>query len=179
MNALFLDALATPLGPALLVFDAAGRVRAMEWEDGAARLLRSLRRFWGWGSLPPRAAMPGAVAAGFAAYFDGGLTALEGLAVATGGTAFQRAHWAALRGIPAGTTTTYAALAAAGGRATAVRATGAANGANPVSIAIPCHRVLGADGRLTGYGGGLYRKAWLLRHEGVSGWDPESFRPGR
>ena len=76
--------------------------------------------------------------------------------------------WAALRRIPAGTTTSYGALAAEIGRPAAVRAVGLANGANPVAIVVPCHRVIGADGSLTGYGGGLPRKRWLLAHEGVA-----------
>ena len=87
--------------------------------------------------------------------------------VDTGGTAFQRAVWAALRRIPAGRTTCYSALASEIGRPAAVRAVGAANGANPVAVIVPCHRVIGKDGGLIGYGGGLERKAFLLRHEGV------------
>jgi len=101
------------------------------------------------------------------AYFGGDLRALEAIPVDTGGTAFQQEVWAALRRIPAGRTTCYAALAATIGRPAATRAVGAANGANPVAVVIPCHRVIGKDGGLTGYGGGLERKAWLLRHEGV------------
>jgi methylated-DNA-[protein]-cysteine S-methyltransferase len=76
--------------------------------------------------------------------------------------------WAALRRIPAGTTLTYGALAATIGRPTAVRAVGAANGANPLAIVVPCHRVIGADGALTGYASGLPRKRWLLAHEGFA-----------
>ncbi len=82
-----------------------------------------------------------------------------------GGTAFQRRVWGALREIPPGRTRSYGQLAAAAGRPRAARAAGAANGANPVSLVVPCHRVVGADGRLTGYGGGLERKRWLLAHE--------------
>ena len=85
-----------------------------------------------------------------------------------GCTPFQRAVWAALRRIPAGSTTSYGALSAEIGRPAAVRAVGLANGANPVAIVVPCHRVIGADGSLTGYGGGLPRKRWLLAHEGVA-----------
>jgi len=101
------------------------------------------------------------------AYFDGDLHALDALPVDTGGTAFQRAVWSALRRIPAGSTTTYGQLAADIGRPTATRAVGLANGSNPVAIVVPCHRVIGANGTLTGYGGGLPRKRWLLEHEGV------------
>ena len=101
------------------------------------------------------------------AYFAGELGALETLPVDTGGTEFQQSVWTALRRIPPGRTSCYSDLAKAVGRPTATRAVGAANGANPVAVVIPCHRVIGKDGSLTGYGGGLERKAWLLRHEGV------------
>ena len=86
---------------------------------------------------------------------------------AAAGTPFQQQVWAALTGIEPGTTTTYGALAASIGRPRAVRAVGAANGRNPIAIVVPCHRLVGADGTLTGYGGGLERKRWLLAHEGV------------
>jgi len=81
------------------------------------------------------------------------------------GTDFQRQVWAVLRTIPFGVTWSYAQVARKLGRPKAVRAVGAANGSNPISIVIPCHRVIGADGSLTGYGGGLPRKRWLLAHE--------------
>ena len=103
-----------------------------------------------------------------AAYFDGDLRGLDGLTVKTGGTAFQRAVWAALRAIPAGETRSYGQLAAAVGAPKAVRAAGLANGQNPVAVIVPCHRVIGANGTLTGYAGGLERKQWLLAHEGVA-----------
>lgn len=83
------------------------------------------------------------------------------------GTPFQMRVWEALQTIPYGTTTTYAAIATLLGDINAVRAVGAANGRNAISIIIPCHRVIGADGSLTGYAGGLWRKQWLLEHEGA------------
>jgi methylated-DNA-[protein]-cysteine S-methyltransferase len=98
------------------------------------------------------------------AYFAHGLTQFE-LNLETGGTTFQRRVWVALQSIPYGTTTTYGALAAELGDPRAVRAVGLANGRNPISIIIPCHRVVGTDGSLTGYGGGLARKQWLIAHE--------------
>jgi methylated-DNA-[protein]-cysteine S-methyltransferase len=101
------------------------------------------------------------------AYFAGELSALAGLTVLTGGTPFQRQVWAALRKIPIGKTTSYGALAQRIGRPNAIRAVGLANGANPVGVVIPCHRVIGADGSLTGYAGGLERKRWMLEHEGA------------
>lgn len=98
-------------------------------------------------------------------YFEGKLTAFE-LPLAPPGTPFQRAVWAALGAIPFGETRSYAELAGDLGKPKASRAVGLANGRNPISIVIPCHRVIGADGGLTGYGGGLERKRWLLAHEG-------------
>ncbi len=86
---------------------------------------------------------------------------------AAGGTDFQRRVWAALREIPSGTTRTYGDIAAELGEPGAARAVGLANGANPVAIVVPCHRVIGSAGALTGFGGGLERKRWLLEHEGV------------
>ncbi|MFO1069319.1 MAG: methylated-DNA--[protein]-cysteine S-methyltransferase [Geminicoccaceae bacterium] len=99
-----------------------------------------------------------------AAYFAGTLTAFT-LPLALHGTAFQRRVWEQLLALPHGTTTTYAAIAGRLGQPTALRAVGAANGRNPVSIVVPCHRVVGSDGTLTGYGGGLPAKRWLLDHE--------------
>lgn len=110
---------------------------------------------------------PGGCSAAFARYFSGDLAALDVLAVDPGGTPFQARVWRALRTIPPGTTVSYGELAVRIGSEHAVRAVGAANGANPIPIVIPCHRVIGAHGKLVGYGGGLERKAWLLRHEGA------------
>jgi O-6-methylguanine DNA methyltransferase len=100
-------------------------------------------------------------------YFAGEIDAIADLRADPGGTAFQQRVWGALREIPAGQTRSYRDLAAAIGEPSAIRAVGAANGQNPIPLVIPCHRVIGADGRLVGYGGGLERKAWLLRHEGA------------
>jgi methylated-DNA-[protein]-cysteine S-methyltransferase len=99
------------------------------------------------------------------AYFHGALQAIEEIPTRSCGTEFQQQVWAALRKIPAGTTVSYSQLAAVIGRPAAVRAVGAANGANPIPIVVPCHRVIGADDSLTGFGGGLERKRWLLAHE--------------
>lgn len=101
------------------------------------------------------------------AYVEGDLTAIDDLAVDAGGTEFQQRVWAALRTIPSGETWSYGDLAAAVGNGGAMRAVGSANGKNPVSVVVPCHRVVRADGSLGGYGGGLGRKAWLLAHEGA------------
>ncbi len=101
------------------------------------------------------------------AYLAGDLHALDEITVNPGGTEFQQTVWSALREIPAGTTRTYAQLAASIGRPSAWRAVGLANGRNPVAIVIPCHRLVGSNGTLTGYAGGLERKRWLLHHEGA------------
>jgi methylated-DNA-[protein]-cysteine S-methyltransferase len=98
------------------------------------------------------------------AYFAGDLRDFD-LPLSLSGTEFQRRVWTALRGIPYGETISYGELARRIGRPSASRAVGAANGCNPISIIVPCHRVIGADGTLTGYGGGLDRKRWLLGHE--------------
>ncbi|MDX2167777.1 MAG: methylated-DNA--[protein]-cysteine S-methyltransferase [Deltaproteobacteria bacterium] len=110
------------------------------------------------------------------AYFAGELAAIDAVAVAPHGTAFQRAVWTALRRIPVGSTCSYSDLAQAVGSPTAVRAVGAANGANPIWLLIPCHRAIGADGSLTGYAGGLQRKRWLLEHEGALKNSPQRHR---
>jgi len=166
MREFYLDRVATPLGLTFLVCDTAGAVRAFEFEDYETRLMRLLRLHYGAVELRTAAA-PNSVKDRIAQYFGGGLEALDGLPCATGGTEFQRKIWAALRKIPAGTTINYGALAARIGKPRASRAVGMANGANPISVIVPCHRVIGANGALTGYGGGLQRKQWLLAHEGL------------
>ena len=125
---------------------------------------RLLRAHYGACELKESAA-PASLTQALGAYFDGDTDALADLPVATGGTPFQREVWKALRAIPAGTTMTYGQLAASLGRPGASRAVGAANGANPIAIVVPCHRVIGANGTLTGYASGLSHKQWLLDHE--------------
>jgi methylated-DNA-[protein]-cysteine S-methyltransferase len=107
------------------------------------------------------------VAEQLSAYFAGELTRFE-LDLAPQGTVFQQRVWAALQRIPYGATTTYGKLAQSLGDPRSTRAVGLANGRNPIPIVIPCHRVIGADGGLTGYGGGMHRKQWLLAHEGLA-----------
>jgi len=111
---------------------------------------------------------PAGAASALSTYFCGGLSSLDGIDVELNGTPFQVRVWEALRAVRAGTTASYAQLADRIGARMAVRAVGAANGANPVAIVVPCHRIIGSDGSLTGYGGGLDRKRWLLRHEGAT-----------
>lgn len=159
-----LDRIASPVGEVLLVTDAEGAVRAFDFVDYESRMLKLLARHYGEVVLTEGRA-PEAVRSAIAAYFDGEARALDGIPVKTGGTDFQRSVWAALRTIPAGETWSYGRLASAIGKPSAVRAVGLANGANPVGVIVPCHRVVGANGTLTGYAGGLERKRWLLAHE--------------
>ena len=163
---LTLDRVATPVGEVLLVTDGEGAVRALDFAGYEDRMRRLLRRHWGEVELVEGRA-PAAVRSAVEAWFGGDLTAFDGLKVRTNGTDFQRAVWAALRTIPAGETRTYGQLAAAIGSPKAVRAAGLANGQNPIAVIVPCHRVIGASGALTGYAGGLERKQWLLTHEGA------------
>ena len=141
------------------------QVAALDFVDCAARMERLLRRRYAAFRFRETAG-PHPVVTALAAYFDGELEALRGLDVDPGGTPFQRQVWAVLHDIPAGTTRGYAQLAGAVGRPRAARAVGAANARNPIAVVVPCHRLIGAGGGLTGYAGGLDRKRWLLEHEG-------------
>jgi methylated-DNA-[protein]-cysteine S-methyltransferase len=155
----------SPVGP-IVVAVREGRVCAMQVGRDEAFVRARLERRFGTVEIQ-RAADPAGMVSRLQRYFAGELAALDAIAVDPGGTPFQQRVWRALRTIPPGSTTSYGALARAIGAPTAVRAVGAANGANPIWLVLPCHRVIGADGSLTGYGGGLDRKRWLLEHEGV------------
>lgn len=161
---LTLDRIGSPLGEILVATDAQGAVRALDFHDYEARLMRLLHRHYGE-VTPVAGVAPEGVRRAVAAYFGGDLAAFDGTEATTGGTDFQRGVWQALRTIPAGETWTYGRLAQAVGSPKAVRAVGLANGANPIAIIVPCHRVIGANGTLTGYAGGIERKRWLLVHE--------------
>ena len=163
----YLDRLETPIGTALLVTDADGLLRALDWHDYEPRMRLLLRRQNGVFALD-EASAPDGVKSSLRAYFSGKLESLAAIQWRVGGTPFQRGVWSALQAIPAGTTMSYGAFAARLNLPKAVRAVGHANGANPISVVVPCHRLIGADGSLTGYGGGLERKRWLLAHEGVT-----------
>ncbi len=150
-----------------------GRLCALEF--GRGRVQRAMARRYP-GSRPTPARDPFGISGHIGAYLRGDLAALDRIAVDTGGTPFQQRVWRALRGIPAGRTESYGALARTLGLGSAARAVGAANGSNPISIVVPCHRLIGGDASLTGYGGGLWRKRWLLRHEGA---EPADAAPRR
>jgi methylated-DNA-[protein]-cysteine S-methyltransferase len=162
-----LDRLATPIGIALLVTDAAGALRALDWEDYEHRMRELLRLHYGAVELSDQLA-PAAMRTALSGYFDGDLRQLSGIAWRIAGTPFQQKVWNALTQIPAGATMSYGGLAARIDTPKAIRAVGYANGSNPISVVLPCHRLIGADGSLVKYGGGLERKRWLLRHEGVA-----------
>lgn len=163
---LTVDRMDTPIGKLLLVADEAGSVRALDWSDYEDRMLRLLRIHYGLqGFKLTRQQMPQGVREALTSYFSGDLSAITNLKLSTGGTPFQRVVWKELRDIAGGTAISYRELAVRIGRPSAVRAVGLANGANPIGIVVPCHRVIGSDGSLTGYGGGIERKQWLLEHE--------------
>jgi methylated-DNA-[protein]-cysteine S-methyltransferase len=162
-----LDRLQTPIGVALLVTDAEGALRALDWQDFELRLRQLLRLQYG-ATVLQDAPAPHDMRTALTGYFKGDLDRLSGIKWRVAGTTFQRKVWTALRTIPAGTTLSYGALAAQLEMPKAVRALGHANGSNPISVVVPCHRVIGADGSLTGYGGGIERKRWLLQHEGAA-----------
>ncbi|HEY6003598.1 MAG TPA: methylated-DNA--[protein]-cysteine S-methyltransferase [Anaeromyxobacter sp.] len=160
---LLVDSFPSPIGPVSLASD--GRALCALDFEGLDDLARRLRARFGEGAALRRVADPQGFTSRARAYFAGELDALADVPVDGGGTGFQRRVWAALREIPAGETRTYSALAARLGVPRAARAVGLANARNPIAIAVPCHRVIGADGTLTGYAGGLERKRWLLAHE--------------
>jgi methylated-DNA-[protein]-cysteine S-methyltransferase len=159
---LFLDRVETPIGRLLLVADGRGRLRMLEFADKPERWRPEFKRA---GETMTKTSNPSGLSRKLTDYFKGDVAALDSIKTECAGTAFQRSVWAMLRRIPVGSTTSYGALARKLGKPQAMRAVGLANGANPIAIVVPCHRVVGSDGSLTGYGGGIERKRWLLDHE--------------
>jgi methylated-DNA-[protein]-cysteine S-methyltransferase len=166
---LVVDHLPSPLGEMYVITDEAQRLRAFGWTDHEYRGLEQLKQRHGARIRIESGSAPASIRSAIEDYFAGNVHAVDKIECATDGTPFQQDVWNALRDIPAGTTLSYGALAAKIGKPSAVRAVGLANGSNPICIVLPCHRVIGTDGSLTGYGGGLDRKRWLLAHEGVKG----------
>jgi methylated-DNA-[protein]-cysteine S-methyltransferase len=162
-----LDRLTTPIGESLIITDEAGCLRAFDWADRYDSMARLLRLHYGT-AVPEPGAAPANVKRLLRRYFEGDCGCLAAIEWRTAGTPFQRAVWTALTTIAPGDTISYGALAMQLGCPKAVRAVGTANGSNPISVVVPCHRVIGADGSLTGYGGGTERKRWLLNHEGAA-----------
>ncbi|MES0266672.1 methylated-DNA--[protein]-cysteine S-methyltransferase [Citrobacter sedlakii] len=167
MLTLLEDKIATPLGPLWILCDEQFHLRAVEWEQHSDRMEQLLDihyRAGGYSRIPAK--NPGGLADKLADYFAGNIDVIDTLPTATGGTPFQRDVWQMLRTIPKGQVMHYGQMAEQLGRPGAARAVGAANGSNPISIVVPCHRVIGRNGALTGYAGGVQRKEWLLLHEG-------------
>lgn len=163
---ILLGQLDSPIGP-LSIAERGGRVCLLHFGGDGPEVRAMLARWYP--SQPVQTSPgPGASRDALLAYFSGQVDALDGIPVAMNGTPFQKRVWEALRSVRAGTTATYSQIAQAVGAPAAVRAVGAANGANPVALIVPCHRIIGANGSLTGYGGGLDRKRWLLDHEAPS-----------
>ena len=163
-----LERVPTPLGQMLIVTDEQGRLRALDWHDHEDRMhLLMQRQYLGQALSLRETSITSAATKAMRDYFEGDIAVIHRVAIAMGGTDFQRQVWAALRGIPDGEAISYGELATHIGNPAAVRAVGLANGANPISVVVPCHRVIGSDRSLTGYGGGLVRKRWLLTHERV------------
>jgi methylated-DNA-[protein]-cysteine S-methyltransferase len=163
---LLIDRMKTPIGELLLVTDDSGKLRALDWGDYEDRMMGLLARYYrknGFQIEPAR--KPSELRDRMKSYFAGDVTAIDDIPVETTGTPFQRSVWKELRKIPGGFPISYGKLAEKIARPKAVRAVGLANGSNPVGVVVPCHRVIGSDGSLTGYGGGLERKRWLLDHE--------------
>jgi methylated-DNA-[protein]-cysteine S-methyltransferase len=161
---LLLDKIDTPIGEFIIVADEEGNLRALDWSSHEARLQKLLKRYCAGFTLAPTR-NPYGFADAMHAYFAGETQAIDKLPVRFGGTSFQQRVWTELRNIACGTTISYSELARRIYLPKAVRAVGLANGSNPLSIVVPCHRVIGANGNLTGYGGGVERKRWLLAHE--------------
>jgi methylated-DNA-[protein]-cysteine S-methyltransferase len=167
MLELFSDRVESPIGTLLIISDGT-RLRSLDYRGYDHRMNRLLVARFGEYTLR-ESTDPGGATSALRAYLAGDLAALEALPVDTAGTPFQETVWAELRRIPAGTTITYGEQARRLGLPlTASRAVGHANSLNPVAIVLPCHRVIGAGAKLTGYAGGLHRKRWLLEHEGVA-----------
>src|ERR1700744_6182071 len=158
---LLIDRMETPIGELLLVADDSGKLRALDWAEYEDRMNTFLRRHYGKDGfrLEP-AHNPSGLREPLKRYFAGDVTAIDDIPVQTGGTSFQRSVWKELRNIPGGSPISYGKLAEKIARPRAVRAVGLANGSNPIGVVVPCHRVIGSDGSLTGYGGGPERQTW-------------------
>lgn len=165
MTQLLLDRFQSPIGEILLVSDGQ-KLNAIDYGDYEHRMLGLLQAHHKNLTLQPTP-NPGGLSDRLQAYFAGVLNAIEGLPVAPAGTEFQKQVWRSLLMIPCGDLWSYGHLAQQLGKPGAARAVGLANSKNPISIVVPCHRVIGANGQLTGYAGGLERKRWLLQHEGA------------
>jgi methylated-DNA-[protein]-cysteine S-methyltransferase len=165
MHPIFFDTILTPIGPmTMLARD--GVLLFLEFSDADDRVEQEIKVRFGDTELVPTK-NPFGFSERITNYFAGDLAAIDTIPSEGGGTDFQRRVWAELRNIPCGVTISYGELASRLGDKNAMRAVGLANGRNPIAVVVPCHRVIGANGSMTGYGGGIARKEWLLRHEGA------------
>jgi methylated-DNA-[protein]-cysteine S-methyltransferase len=165
MHCFLTDRIPTPIGEMMLIARD-GVLLLLEFDEARDRVKREIAARFGDVELQP-ATNPFGLSDVIKDYFSGNLRAIDTLLTDGGGTEFERSVWAELRKIPCGVTVSYGSIAKKLGDIQLSRAVGMANGKNPIAIVVPCHRVIGADGTLTGYGGGLHRKEWLLRHEGA------------
>ena len=165
MTELFTDRITSAIGTILIVSDGES-LCALDYAGYEQRMIKLLHARYGRVRLR-EATDPLGFSSRMRAYLAGDLSCINSIPVNTGGTAFQQQVWSALRAIPLGTVFSYGALAARLGKPTAYRAVGMTNALNPIAIVVPCHRLVGVNGALTGYAGGLERKQWLLEHEGV------------
>ncbi len=166
MKKLHSDIFESPIGEICIVADGS-QLCLLDFRDSDERMARLLRRRFGEYQQETRINVLG-MRDRLKRYFECDWSAFSGLPVSTGGTAFQKSVWEALTRIPVGSAISYHHLAEKCRNPGAVRAAASANASNPVAIVVPCHRVIGKDGTLRGYAGGVERKAWLLRHEGAS-----------
>ena len=162
---MYYDSIPSPIGDITLIWNEAG-LHVAEFSNEGKRLSGAMKK------LRPTRAPDGMInkapwPKAFEHYFADNLHAFDGLSLVLEGSDFQRKVWAALQRIEVGTTKNYGEIALEIGSPGAARAVGTANGQNPVAIIVPCHRVIASDGTLAGYGGGVDRKHWLLRHEGA------------
>ena len=165
MHCYLTDRITTPIGDMILVARD-GVLLLLEFDDAKERVAREMKVRFGAVALQP-ASNPFGLSDIIVDYFAGNLHAIDHLITDGDGTVFERQVWAELRKIPCGVTRSYGEIARTLGDINLSRAVGTANGRNPIAIVVPCHRVIGADGSMTGYGGGIKRKEWLLRHEGA------------
>jgi methylated-DNA-[protein]-cysteine S-methyltransferase len=160
MHCFLTERIPTPIGEMILVARD-GVVLLLEFAEATGRMEREMRARFDDHQLQP-ASNPFGITAQVTDYFAGNLHALDNLLTDGGGTEFECQVWAELKRIPVGATVSYGTIARKLGDIQLSRAVGSANGKNPIAIAVPCHRVIGADGSMTGYGGGITRKQWLV-----------------
>ncbi len=161
-----LDRMSTPLGEITFSADEDGNLRTLDWVDEGRSEIFSLDRFYKNVSIEEKRA-PAQLRHAIKGYFEGDVSAIDDIPIALPGTDFQKRVWNCLCDIPVGSVCSYGDIAKKLKNPGAVRAVGMANNANPIAIVVPCHRVIGASGKMVGYGSGIKRKEWLLKHEGV------------